>query len=63
MVCMCSIETISAYIADVGYLDKDSYDVMQLAAWIPLVDATKENGCLQVGPPFILQGDRVVFVS
>ncbi|CAH1786911.1 unnamed protein product [Owenia fusiformis] len=33
---------------DCGYLDSDSYSVLQPTAWIPLLDATEKNGCLQV---------------
>ncbi|ESO90037.1 hypothetical protein LOTGIDRAFT_233877 [Lottia gigantea] len=33
---------------DVGYLDNSSYKVMQATAWIPFLDATPENGCMQV---------------
>eukprot|EP00914_Ancora_sagittata_P001382 GHVO01003615.1.p1 GENE.GHVO01003615.1~~GHVO01003615.1.p1 ORF type:complete len:260 (-),score=34.58 GHVO01003615.1:63-842(-) len=35
---------------DAGYLANDSYDVLQLTAWIPLLDATKESGCMQMIP-------------
>jgi hypothetical protein len=33
---------------DVAYLDQGSYKIFQLTAWIPLLDATPENGCMQV---------------
>ena len=33
---------------DVGYLDNASYTVMQPTAWIPLLDANENNGCMQV---------------
>ena len=33
---------------DVGYLNNESYKVLQPTAWIPLLDANEENGCLQV---------------
>jgi hypothetical protein len=33
---------------DSGYLDNDSYNVLQLTAWIPLIDANESNGCMQV---------------
>ena len=36
---------------DVGYLDTDSYSVMQPTAWIPLLDATRKNGCMEVSIP------------
>ena len=35
-------------ISDVGYLDNASYKVMQPTAWIPLLDANENNGCMQV---------------
>ncbi|XP_060071960.1 uncharacterized protein LOC132551830 [Ylistrum balloti] len=33
---------------DSAYLDNDSYQVLQPTAWIPLVDANEQNGCMQV---------------
>jgi len=33
---------------DSGYLDNRSYEVMQVTAWIPLLNATRENGCMEV---------------
>ena len=39
---------ISIFLSDVGYLSNESYKVMQVTAWIPLLDATEENGCMQV---------------
>merc|ERR1712110_1348440 len=33
---------------DSAYLDNESYSVLQPAAWIPLLDAKKENGCMEV---------------
>jgi ectoine hydroxylase-related dioxygenase (phytanoyl-CoA dioxygenase family) len=33
---------------DCAYLGPDSQDTLQVTAWIPLVDATHEMGCLQV---------------
>ncbi|XP_021344577.1 uncharacterized protein LOC110444531, partial [Mizuhopecten yessoensis] len=32
---------------DSAYLDNDSYSVLQPTAWIPLIDATAKNGCMQ----------------
>ncbi|ESO90036.1 hypothetical protein LOTGIDRAFT_164337 [Lottia gigantea] len=32
---------------DVGYLDNRSYQVMQATAWIPFLDTTSHNGCMQ----------------
>lgn len=40
--------TIVPWHQDVGYLDNDSYKVLQPTAWIPLVDANEKNGCLQI---------------
>ncbi|XP_046340454.2 phytanoyl-CoA dioxygenase domain-containing protein 1-like [Haliotis rufescens] len=33
---------------DCGYLDNESYKVLQPTAWIPLLDATAQNGCMEV---------------
>ncbi|KAK3595964.1 hypothetical protein CHS0354_032478 [Potamilus streckersoni] len=33
---------------DVGYLDNDSYKVLQPTAWIPLLDANEKNGCMEL---------------
>ncbi|CAG2203482.1 unnamed protein product [Mytilus edulis] len=33
---------------DVGYLNNESYKVLQPTAWIPLLDTNEDNGCLQV---------------
>lgn len=33
---------------DNGYFDTDSYRVLVPTAWIPFVDATETNGCLQI---------------
>ena len=35
-------------LADVSYLDNDTYKMHIATAWIPFVDATPENGCLEV---------------
>ena len=35
-------------IVDIGYMDKDSHHVMQLTAWIPLLDTNAHNGGMQV---------------
>lgn len=34
--------------ADVGYLEGSTIDTLQPTAWIPLVPATVENGCMEV---------------
>ncbi|XP_005105561.1 uncharacterized protein LOC101849867 isoform X2 [Aplysia californica] len=33
---------------DSAYLDNESYSVLQPAAWIPLLDANENNGCMEV---------------
>lgn len=33
---------------DSAYLDTDAYKVLQATAWIPLINATKTNGCMEV---------------
>ncbi|XP_041351420.1 uncharacterized protein LOC121370336 [Gigantopelta aegis] len=33
---------------DCGYLDNDSYKVLQPTAWIPFLDANEKNGCMEV---------------
>jgi len=35
-------------IPDAAYMDNNAYKVMQLTAWIPVMNADKETGCLQV---------------
>ena len=39
---------ISKIFLDAAYLDNSAYKTYTLTAWIPLLDATEENGCLQV---------------
>ncbi|CAF0804958.1 unnamed protein product [Rotaria sp. Silwood1] len=33
---------------DTAYLSNECWKILQVTAWIPLLDANKENGCLQV---------------
>lgn len=33
---------------DTAYLDPSGHDALQVTAWIPLVPARKENGCMQL---------------
>ncbi|CAF0803587.1 unnamed protein product [Adineta steineri] len=33
---------------DTAYLNKECWNILQVTAWIPLLDANKENGCLQL---------------
>ncbi|CAF1078287.1 unnamed protein product [Rotaria sordida] len=35
---------------DAAYLHKECWNVLQVTAWIPLLDTNEENGCLQVIP-------------
>ena len=35
-------------VQDNGYLHPESWEVLQVTAWIPLLPATKRNGCMQV---------------
>jgi ectoine hydroxylase-related dioxygenase (phytanoyl-CoA dioxygenase family) len=41
-------ETTVPWHQDVAYLDNRSYNVFQLTAWIPLMNATEETGCMQM---------------
>ena len=34
--------------SDSAYMSNESYDHMIATAWIPFLDATPENGCMQV---------------
>jgi ectoine hydroxylase-related dioxygenase (phytanoyl-CoA dioxygenase family) len=33
---------------DNGYLHPECWEVLQVTAWVPLLDATPSNGCMQV---------------
>jgi len=50
MICKCGTDVF----ADVGYLDNNSYTVLQPTAWIPLLDANEFNGCMEVRGPWRL---------
>ena len=39
----------SFFITDNAYMDPSAYNNMVPTAWIPLLDATEFNGCMQVG--------------
>ena len=43
-------ETVVPWHQDAAYLSKDCWKELQLTAWIPLIDATVKNGCMQVVP-------------
>ena len=45
--------------ADVAYLEPVTYDIHQPTAWIPLLDATKLNGCMEVSPPAVEIGRKL----
>ena len=36
-------------------MDNDSYKLLIPTAWIPLVDANKENGCMEVGEEIVVE--------
>jgi hypothetical protein len=36
------------FLLDNGYFDNDMYKVLMPTAWIPLISATEQNGCMQV---------------
>ncbi|XP_076463481.1 phytanoyl-CoA dioxygenase domain-containing protein 1-like [Babylonia areolata] len=40
--------TVVPWHQDAGYMDNRSYEVLQVTGWIPLLDATRENGCMEV---------------
>lgn len=33
---------------DAAYLDNRSYEVLQVTAWVPLLDVNRDNGCMEV---------------
>lgn len=35
-------------LSDAGYMESTANGVMQVTAWVPLVDATKDTGCVEV---------------
>ena len=41
------------YIVDNGYVGVDAYHHHVLTAWIPLLDANENNGCMQVIGPLL----------
>ena len=36
-------------------MDNDSYKLLIPTAWIPLVNANKENGCMEVGEEIVVE--------
>lgn len=42
--------TLVPWHQDAGYMEPECDSVLQLTIWIPLIDATIENGCLEVIP-------------
>ena len=51
-VCVCPLPctSVCACPPDAAYLSPDGWPVLQLTAWVPLVSATRLNGCMQVMP-------------
>lgn len=41
-------ETVVPWHQDLGYLEQDAEETFMVNFWIPLVDATVENGCMEV---------------
>jgi len=41
-------ETTVPWHQDIAYLNNKAYNTHQLTAWIPLLNATKQNGCMQI---------------
>lgn len=41
-------QTVVPWHQDTAYLEGACVDTMHLTAWVPLVDATRENGCMEV---------------
>lgn len=41
-------ETLVPWHQDSSYFDNNSYSSMVATAWVPFVDATKENGCIEM---------------
>ena len=50
-----------AFHQDAVFTTQDAKDILQVTVWLPLVEATEENGCLQVQPQVHQQ--RTVFWS
>ncbi len=46
--CHKSLSQSDCCVQDNGYLHPESWEVLQVTAWIPLLHATKRNGCMQV---------------
>ena len=41
-------------------MDNDSYKLLIPTAWIPLIDANKENGCMEVGEEIVVESKQEV---
>ena len=50
------------YLTDNGYISVDAYHHHVLTAWIPLLDANENNGCMQVTSS-VLHFEEIIFVS
>lgn len=46
--CAVALPYLAAPLQDNAYLDPESWQCLQVTAWVPLLDATRLNGCLQV---------------
>ena len=48
---------------DNAYVLEEAWSKLQLTAWVPLIDANKENGCLELAPRGHLSGKTATHVT